>query len=120
MLQVFYVNVAKVDQDVAYVASVSEACCKRLFKIFHLFSDVCLGAFFYLDVAYVSLMLQEYVPMVSLFQSYVAVSVFMWQVASVLSGCCICFMHMFQVYVPNILFASDVCCIQVFHVSEVC
>jgi hypothetical protein len=30
-------DVAKVDQDVAYVASVSEARYKRLFKIFHRF-----------------------------------------------------------------------------------
>ena len=28
MLQVFYMDVAKVDWDVAYVASISEACCK--------------------------------------------------------------------------------------------
>jgi hypothetical protein len=34
---VFHMNVAKVDWDVVYVASVSEACCKRLFKMFHLF-----------------------------------------------------------------------------------
>jgi len=27
---------------------------------------------------------------------------------------------MFQVYVPNISSASDVCCIQLFHISEVC
>ena len=49
----FYVDIAKVDQDVAYVASVLEACCKRLFKMFHLFLSV-----FYFDVAYVSHMLQ--------------------------------------------------------------
>ena len=36
-LQVFYADVAKVDRDVAYVASVLEACCKSLFKMFHLF-----------------------------------------------------------------------------------
>jgi hypothetical protein len=34
MLQEFHMDVAKVYQD---VASVSEVCCKRLFKIFHLF-----------------------------------------------------------------------------------
>jgi hypothetical protein len=33
----FYMDVANVDQDVAYVKSVSEACCKRLFKMFHMF-----------------------------------------------------------------------------------
>jgi hypothetical protein len=37
MLQVFYMDVAKVDRDVAYAATVSEACCKHLFKVIHLF-----------------------------------------------------------------------------------
>ena len=37
MLQVFHMDVAKVDHDVAYAASVLEACCKQLFKVFHLF-----------------------------------------------------------------------------------
>jgi hypothetical protein len=46
MLQVFYM-------DVAYAASVSEACCKHLFKVFHLFSDVCCKRLD-LDIAYVS------------------------------------------------------------------
>jgi hypothetical protein len=40
MLQVFHLDVAKLDRDVLYVASVSEACCKSLFKIFHLFLHV--------------------------------------------------------------------------------
>jgi hypothetical protein len=52
--------------------------------------------------------------MFQLFQSYVALSVFMLQIASVLSRYCICFTHTLQVYVPNVLSASDVCCIQVF------
>jgi hypothetical protein len=46
--------------------------------------------------------------MFQLFQSYVAICVFMLQVASVLSAYCICFTHMLQVYVPNVLSASDV------------
>jgi len=37
MLQVFHIDVAKVDQDVAYVAMVIHVCCKRLFQMFHLF-----------------------------------------------------------------------------------
>ena len=65
MLQVFYVDIAKVDQDVANVASVSEACCKRLFKMFHLFFRRMFANVFYLDIAYVSHMVQEYVPMIS-------------------------------------------------------
>jgi hypothetical protein len=37
MLQVFYVDVAKVDRDVAYVAMTIHVCCKRLFQMFQLF-----------------------------------------------------------------------------------
>jgi hypothetical protein len=54
---VFHRDVAKVDQNVAYVASVSEACCKRWFKMFYLFQTY-VASVFYLDVAHVS---QEYV-----------------------------------------------------------
>jgi hypothetical protein len=46
---------------VAYIASVSDACCKRLFKMFYLFPDICCNRF-YLDIAYVSHMLQQNVP----------------------------------------------------------
>jgi hypothetical protein len=41
MLQVFCMDVAKVDRDVAYVAMVVHVCCKRLFPMFYLFIDVC-------------------------------------------------------------------------------
>jgi hypothetical protein len=58
--------------------------------------------------------------MFQLFQSYVAVSVFMLHVTSVLSGSCICFTRMLQMYVINVSSASDVCCIQVFHIFDVC
>jgi hypothetical protein len=61
-------------------------------------------------------MLQIFEP----FHSYIVVSVFMLQVAIVLSGCCISSTHMLQVYVLNVSSALDVRCIQVFHVSEVC
>jgi hypothetical protein len=84
MLQVVHIIVAKVGWDVACIASVKEACCKRLVRMFHMFLDVCCKRFhldiscmlqvFYLDVAYVSL----------------------------------------QVYVTNVSSALDVCCIQVF------
>jgi hypothetical protein len=81
-------------------------CCKCSFKMFYLFLSV-----FYLDVVYVSHMLQEYVPIISVVPILCCISVFMLQVASVLSRCCICFIHMFQVYVLNVSSASDVCCI---------
>jgi hypothetical protein len=54
------------------------------------------------------------------FHSYIAVSVFMLQVAIVLSGCCISSTYMLQVYVLNVSSALDVHCIQVFYVLEVC
>jgi hypothetical protein len=37
MLQVFRIDVAKVDRDIAYVAMAIHICCKRLFQMFHLF-----------------------------------------------------------------------------------
>ena len=37
MLQVFHVDGAKVDLDVAYVAMVVHVCCKLLFLVFQLF-----------------------------------------------------------------------------------
>jgi len=36
-IQVFHADIAKVDQDVAYVAMVVHVCCKLLFPLFHLF-----------------------------------------------------------------------------------
>jgi hypothetical protein len=60
MLQVFYTGVAKVDQDVAYVAMIIDVWCKVLSLMFHLFfSYVCSSVFirmlhmFSLDVVYV-------------------------------------------------------------------
>jgi hypothetical protein len=53
MLQVFRMDVAKVDRDVAYVAMAMPSCCKRLFQMFYLFFRRMLQAF-YLNVAYVA------------------------------------------------------------------
>jgi hypothetical protein len=33
----FHMDVAEVDPDDAHIASILEVCCKRLFKMFHLF-----------------------------------------------------------------------------------
>jgi hypothetical protein len=53
-LQVFHIDVAKVDRDVAYVAMVVHVCCKLLFAMFYLFfSDACCRCV-YLNIAYVS------------------------------------------------------------------
>jgi hypothetical protein len=48
-LQVFYMDIAKVDRDVAYVAMVVHVCCKFMFSMFH--SDVCCKCV-YLDVMF--------------------------------------------------------------------
>jgi hypothetical protein len=75
------------------------------------FLGVCCN-YAYLIIAYVShICCKSMFEMFQLFQSYVAKSALMLQVANVLSVCCICFTHMLQVYVPNISSASDVCCI---------
>jgi hypothetical protein len=50
---VFHIDVAKVDRDVAYATSVSEACCKAFVQSVSSVSDVCCKRFD-LDVAYVS------------------------------------------------------------------
>jgi hypothetical protein len=84
MLQVFHIDVAKVDRDVAYVASVSEACCKYFNDILQAFvqnvssvSDLCCKRF-YLDVAHAShICYKSMFEMLQLFQSYVAITVFM-------------------------------------------
>jgi hypothetical protein len=71
---VFYIDVAKVDQDVAYVASVLEACSERLFKTFHRF-PMYVASVFYQDVAHVSHICCK--SMFEMFKFYVAISVFM-------------------------------------------
>jgi hypothetical protein len=53
MLQVFHMNVTKLDRDVAYVTSISETCCKRLFKMFHRFQTY-VASVFNLHIAHVS------------------------------------------------------------------
>ena len=98
-------DAVKVDRDIAYAASILEACCKH----------------FDLDVAYVSHMLQEYVPNVSAV-SFLCCKYFIWMlhmfhayVASVCSKCFICFRlisnssiscckcFMFQRYVKRVM-----------------
>ena len=53
MLQLFQMNVAKVYQNVAYVAMVVHVCCKGLFLMFHLCFWMYYCKCVYLDVAYV-------------------------------------------------------------------
>ena len=54
MLQIFHLDVAKVDVDVAYVAMAIHACFKTMFQVFHLFSDVYCKYFIWMYVPNVS------------------------------------------------------------------
>jgi hypothetical protein len=85
--------------------------------MFLLFLDGCCNRFD-LDVAYVfTHMLQQYVQkMFYLFQSSVAASVFMLQVVSVLSGCCICF----HTYVASVCSTCFIYFRRILHTSVSC
>jgi hypothetical protein len=87
--------------------------------MFHLFQTY-VASIFYLDIGYVShLCCKNLFEIFWMFQSYVAISVFMLQFVSVLSVYYIRFTHKLQLYVSNVSSVLVVCCIQVFHVSEV-
>jgi hypothetical protein len=70
-------DVAKLDWEAAYVASVLKVCCKRLFKMLICFKRIL--QVFYLDVAYVTVAIhiccKRMFQIFHLFQSYVAASV---------------------------------------------
>ena len=46
MLQLFRIDVAKVDRDIAYVAMTIHVCCKRLFQMFYLFFQMYVASVF--------------------------------------------------------------------------
>jgi hypothetical protein len=101
MLQVFRMDVAKIDRDVAYVAMVIHICCKRMFLMFHLLYCKCV----YLDVAYVL---------------YICCKRFIWM----LRMCCNCFSSVFSCVFVSV---SDACfkyfiCLQTYvaNVVSVC
>jgi len=108
-MQLFYMDVEKVDRDVAYAVSVSEACCKRLLKVFLLFQTyvACvLILMLHIFHTYVTRVCSKYFSCfilfwsTQLFHSYDAVSIFIWQVfyldiAYVSHICCNC---MFQIF----------------------
>jgi hypothetical protein len=97
MLQVFHMDVAKVDRDVAYVAMVVDVCCKLLLLMFHLFSRHMLQMCLFGCCIYLTRMLQ----------------VFYLDVVYVLQWLFMCFwvfLHVFKTHVSNISSSSDVCC----------
>jgi hypothetical protein len=111
---VFYIDVAKVDQDVVHVAMVFSSVSQK----FHLFqtyivsvsSDV---AKIYLDVAY-TCMLQAYVSSVS-GVSYVCCKCFIWMLHKFCKGYKHIFL-VFQMYVASVSNVSNLCC-KVFHLD---
>jgi hypothetical protein len=105
MLQVFHMDIAKVDRDIAYVAMVVHVCFKILFSTFHLLFPTyvakCLfGSFicfthmlkmFYLDVAYV---LQWFQVFLSCFCKCFRCTFQIFHLS--LDICCKCCIWMFQ------------------------
>jgi hypothetical protein len=109
MLQIFHLDVVKVDRGMLHMLQVFQRHVARVrskcFICFHLF----IAIFFYLDVAYVShICCNSMFQMFQLFQSYVAASGFMLQIANLDVSCV---SHMLQVHVSNVHLLSDVCCI---------
>jgi hypothetical protein len=100
---VFCMDVAKVDQNIAYyVAMTIHVCCKRMFQMFYLvfFSDVCCKCV-YLDVANVSYICCKcFIWILHMFCNGFA-SVFRVFFASVLDTCFKCFICL-QMYVANV------------------
>jgi hypothetical protein len=82
----FYMNVAKIDQDVLYVAMVVHLCCKRLFQMFHQFFQTYVGSVF--------------IRMLYMFHTYVA-SVFIWMLHMFCNGFQV-FLQLFQTHVSSI------------------
>jgi hypothetical protein len=93
----FYIDVAKIDSDVAYVASFSEACCKRSFKMF-LFQTYVASISIWMLHMFHTYMSQEYV------RNVLAVSVLCcnkcFHIASY--KCYIWMLHMFYTHVSSI------------------
>jgi hypothetical protein len=122
MLPVFYIDVAKVDRDVAHVAITIYVCFKCMFQIFHMFqmyvasvSFGCCrskyGSCIYMHVASIcfkcftcfTLMLQLFhlnVAYVFAMATHVFSS-FLWCFASVSDICCKCF-GCFRTYVASV------------------
>jgi hypothetical protein len=111
---VFYMDVAKLDRDVAHVCN---GCTRMLqasiLNVSSAFLDIrCKCA--YLEVAYVSHICCK--SMFEIFQSYVAMGVFMLQLAIVF----IWMLYMFHRYVASVCFKCFICFRLVLHSSVSC
>jgi hypothetical protein len=90
ILQVFHIDVAKVDRDVPYVAMVVHVCCKRLLKVLHTYVE------------------SVFIWMLHMFYTYVG-NVFIWMLqwfhmffASVFKAFHYVFRHMLQVLYSDV------------------
>jgi hypothetical protein len=138
-----YIDAAKVNQDVAYVAMVVHICCKGLLPMFNLYFWMYVASVFiwmlHMFHTYVACVLSECCVCLQMFSSVFRylfkcfrsmlevcvsnVSVIFRHVAIILSECFICcsgYIHMLQTYILNVSFVLDVCCskssmLQVFH-----
>jgi hypothetical protein len=102
----------------SYVAvSISEVCCKAFVQNVSSVSRCMLQSFFiWILHMFSHICCNSILQMFQLFQSYVAVSVFLYCNCFYLD---VAFTHMLQAYVPNVSSVSNVCCIRVFHVASV-
>jgi hypothetical protein len=98
----FHLDVAKVDFCVAYVSMAIHVCCKCMFQMFQLFSNVC-GKCLHMLQCY-TCTLHVCFPNVS------AVSSGSCMFSSGCYICCSGYTHMLQVYVLKFSHISDVCC----------
>jgi hypothetical protein len=99
---------------VTYITSVAEACCKHLFKIFHLLQ-------IYVANVLIWMLLMFHTHVAIVYSKYFIFSVFCCSKCFYVASCkrSIWMLHIFtcmlRVYVIDVLSILDVCCIQVFH-----
>jgi hypothetical protein len=97
---VLHMDIGKVDRDVAHIAIAIHVCCKRLFKVYHLF---------FRRITYVVSVL------------FGCCICFHTNVASVCSKCFIHFTCMLQVFYLDVTYVSHRCCthlFQIFHMFQ--
>jgi hypothetical protein len=105
MFQVFYIGVAKVDQDVAHVAMATHVCFKCMFQMFHLFQtpgDVALKA--QVENIYISSVseVRYKFSVVKVDRDVAHVAMATHVCSSVRSKCFICFRCMLEVFYLNV------------------
>jgi hypothetical protein len=96
MFQMFDIDVAKVDRDVAYVVVAANVGCKRCSQCLFFFSDV--GA-------------SMFIWMLRMFHICCNCFIWMLRIFAMIFKCFKEFLQVFQTYVVSVLAVSDACCI---------